>query len=57
MTERTGLFRYVRWPDIAAYEARGWMVVVPDLGPVHGFWSCLMWHAEDPNCEWCRNAG
>lgn len=46
MTERTGLFRYVRWLDIPAYEARGWMVVVPDLGPVHGFWSCLMWHCE-----------
>jgi hypothetical protein len=47
---RTGLFRFVRWPDIAAFEARGWLVVQPDLGPTHGAWSVLMWHCECGAC-------
>jgi hypothetical protein len=42
---RTGLFRYVRHGQVAAFERRGWMKV-GDLGPVHGFWSALMWHCE-----------
>lgn len=42
---RTGLFRYVRHQDIADHERAGWMVVA-DLGPVHGFYSVLMWRCE-----------
>jgi hypothetical protein len=38
---RTGLFRYVRYPDMAAYCARGWMFIAP-IGP----WSCLMWRCD-----------
>jgi hypothetical protein len=42
---RIGLFRYVRHADVPAFLARGWMVVA-DLGPTHGAWSCLCWHCE-----------
>lgn len=42
---RTGLFRYVRIPDIEDMHKHGWMVVA-DLGPTHGLWSVLMWHCE-----------
>jgi hypothetical protein len=42
---RTGMFRYVRHAQVVAYERRGWLQVA-DLGPVHGFWSVLMWHCE-----------
>lgn len=42
---RTGLFKYVRHPDVFAHMARGWMVTA-DLGPTHGLWSVLMWHCE-----------
>lgn len=42
---RTGLFRYVRHESVEAYHREGWMVVA-DLGPTHGRWSCLMWHCD-----------
>ena len=42
---REGLFRYVPWPKIGEYHARGWLVV-RDLGDHHGRWSVLMWHCE-----------
>ena len=42
---RTGLFRYVRWKDVDAFMAKGWMMV-SELGPVHGAWSVLMWHCD-----------
>lgn len=45
MTERTGLFRYVRYADVEGYHRRGWMIVA-DLGPFHGTYSCLMWRCE-----------
>ena len=39
-------YRYVRHPDRAVYEARGW-VFAADLGPTHGYWSVLMrWTGE-----------
>lgn len=43
---RTGLFRFVRWADLPAYLARGWMVVDDLAGTPHGAWSCLCWHCE-----------
>ena len=42
---RTGLFCFVRHPDVYGYMSRGWMIV-RDLGPTHGAWSVLMWHCE-----------
>lgn len=50
MAAREGTFRYVRWPDVDAYHARGWMVV-GDLGATHGLWSALMWRCD---CEVAR---
>lgn len=46
---RTGLFRLVRHEAIRDRELTGWMIV-RDLGPVHGFWSVLMWRCD------CREA-
>mgnify|MGYP001765514234 CR=1 FL=1 len=42
---RTGLFRFVPYASIHEFEMCGWMIV-RDLGPVHGFWSCLMWRCD-----------
>ena len=42
---REGLFRFVRWHDVARYHRRGWMVA-GDLGPRHGQYSALMWHCD-----------
>jgi len=44
----TRIFRFVTWPVLEDFLLLGWMVVA-DLGPTHGEWSCL--------CEWrcdCR---
>lgn len=49
-----GIVRYVPHHRVYEFNARGWMVVA-DLGPVHGFWSVLMWHASCPDCEVCRD--
>ena len=41
-------YRYVRFRDIPAREAEGW-VVCADLGPTHGQWSVLMrWTGKEP---------
>jgi hypothetical protein len=42
---RTGTFRFVRYSDVDAFHRRGWMLV-RYLGPVHGFWSVLMWRCD-----------
>lgn len=44
---RTGQFRYARWDALEPLLKAGWMVV-GDLGPVHGFWSVLLWKCD---CE------
>lgn len=44
---RTGNFRYVPHALVRDRERAGWMVV-RDLGPVHGFWSVLMWRCDCP---------
>ncbi len=51
---RTGTFQYVRHGDVDAFHRRGWMIAA-DLGPTHGAWSVLMWHASFPDCEICRH--
>ena len=46
MTIRTGLFRFVRWRDVPAFEARGWWVITNAVDCHHAGWSALMWHCE-----------
>jgi hypothetical protein len=41
-----GIFRYVRWQQLADYERCGWMAVA-NLGPYHGQHGVL--------CEWKCN--
>lgn len=42
---RTGTFRYARFQDLEKFLQAGWMVVA-DLGPTHGQWSCLIWRCD-----------
>lgn len=42
---RTGTFQFVPYASTRDFEMRGWMIV-RDLGPVHGFWSALMWRCD-----------
>lgn len=44
---RVGTFKYVRFAELENYHRAGWMVVA-DLGPTHGQWSCLMWRCDCP---------
>lgn len=39
-------WKFVRWPDVPAHEAKGWRVAF-SLGRVHGQWSVGMeWTGE-----------
>lgn len=39
---KTGVFRYIRLPQMLFRLAQGWKIAA-DLGPTHGEWSVLMW--------------
>lgn len=41
MSPFDGIYRYVVYGRVQAYEALGWLFAA-DLGPTHGEWSCLM---------------
>ena len=50
MIDAISWHKFVRHDQIPAWEAVGWVVTQPDLGPVHGYWSTIMtWPNEtDP---------
>jgi hypothetical protein len=43
---RLGLFKYVPAAKVDDHQRRGWLSVAYMPGPVHGFYSILMWHCE-----------